>query len=302
MPSARPSSSRPGAVLHPRHVLLPGALGTRNATLNLTDAIGAGDDHRALRHRGHRLLPGERHRRGRLRRGRRRSTATLSSVHLNHPIVGMAADRRRRRLLARGVRRGHLQLRRRPVLRLHRGASTSTSRSSAWRSSNANGPRLLARGVRRGHLQLRRRPVLRLHRKHPPQQADRRHGRRPPTAAATGWWRPTGASSATATPRSTARPERIHLNKPIVGMAATPDGGGLLAGGLRRRHLQPTATPQFYGSTGALPLVATHCRHGRHARRRRATGSPPPTAGCSTTATPPSTAAGRRSVSAGSSA
>ena len=29
----------------------------------------------------------------------------------------------------------------------------------------------------------------------------------------------------------------IALNKPIVGMAATPDGKGLLAGGLRRRHL-----------------------------------------------------------------
>ena len=30
----------------------------------------------------------------------------------------------------------------------------------------------------------------------------------------------------------------LVLNKPIVGMAATPDGAGLLAGGLRRRHLQ----------------------------------------------------------------
>ena len=29
----------------------------------------------------------------------------------------------------------------------------------------------------------------------------------------------------------------IRLNQPIVGMAATPDGQGLLAGGGRRRHL-----------------------------------------------------------------
>jgi hypothetical protein len=29
----------------------------------------------------------------------------------------------------------------------------------------------------------------------------------------------------------------IHLNKPIAGMAPTPDGKGLLAGGLRRWHL-----------------------------------------------------------------
>ena len=30
----------------------------------------------------------------------------------------------------------------------------------------------------------------------------------------------------------------MHLNRPIVGMAATPDRAGLLAGGLRRRHLR----------------------------------------------------------------
>ena len=30
----------------------------------------------------------------------------------------------------------------------------------------------------------------------------------------------------------------LTLNKPIVGMAATPDGQGLLAGGVRRRHLR----------------------------------------------------------------
>ena len=29
----------------------------------------------------------------------------------------------------------------------------------------------------------------------------------------------------------------IHLNKPVVGMASTSDGSGLLAGGLRRRRL-----------------------------------------------------------------
>ena len=47
----------------------------------------------------------------------------------------------------------------------------------------------------------------------------------PPTAGATGWWPPTAASSPSATPPSTA-PPAISLNKPIVGMAATPDGKG----------------------------------------------------------------------------
>ena len=72
---------------------------------------------------------------------------------------------------------------------------------------------------------------------HPPQRADGRAWPPPPTAGATGWWPPTAASSPSATPGSTARPGAIHLNQPIVGMAPTPDGDGLLAGGLRRRHL-----------------------------------------------------------------
>ena len=60
-------------------------------------------------------------------------------------------------------------------------------------------------GLRRRHLHLRRRRVLRLDRRHAPEQPDRGHGRRPPTARATGWWPPTAASSPSATPASTAR-------------------------------------------------------------------------------------------------
>ena len=45
---------------------------------------------------------------------------------------------------------------------------------------------------------------------------------RRPTARATGSWRPTAASSPTATPPSTARPVARHLNEPIVGMAPLP--------------------------------------------------------------------------------
>ena len=110
-------------------------------------------------------------------------------------------------------------------------------------------------------------------------QARRRDGGHARSTAATGWWPPTAGSSASATPTSTGRPGAsgstsrssgwrppptaggywlvasdggvftfgdanfygstgaIRLNKPIVGMAATPDGHGLLAGRLRRRHL-----------------------------------------------------------------
>ncbi len=75
----------------------------------------------------------------------------------------------------------------------------------------------------------------------------------------------------------------IHLNKPIVGMAPTPDGKGywLVAsdGGIFS-----------YGNAIVLrvgrlaPAQQARGGHGRHARRRRATGWSPPTAGSSTTA------------------
>ena len=75
----------------------------------------------------------------------------------------------------------------------------------------------------------------------------------PPTARATGWWPPTAASSPSATPPSTARPAAMPLNKPIVGMAATPDGKGywLVAsdGGIFT-----FGDAAFYGSTGGTPL------------------------------------------------
>ena len=64
---------------------------------------------------------------------------------------------------------------------------------------DADGQRLLARRRRRRHLQLRRRPLLRLHRGHPAQPTHRRHGARPRAARATGWSRPTAASSRSAT-------------------------------------------------------------------------------------------------------
>ena len=57
-----------------------------------------------------------------------------------------------------------------------------------------------------GIFSLRRRRLLRLDRGHDPQQAHRGDGRHPRRRAATGWWPPTGASSPSATPTSTARP------------------------------------------------------------------------------------------------
>ena len=79
-----------------------------------------------------------------------------------------------------------------PASTAPRAAPSSTNRSSAWRRARRR--RLLAGRLRRRHLQLRRRRLLRLRGRH-------------------------------------------HLNKPIVGMAATPRRR-VLAGRLRRRYLQ----------------------------------------------------------------
>ena len=80
--------------------------------------------------------------------------------------------------------------------------------------------------------------------------------RPPPTAAATGWWPPTEASSPSATPTSTARPPMTICPIPIVGMFASPDGGGYTmstangvvfaigdAQSYGQLQLDPTATP-----------------------------------------------------------
>ncbi len=112
---------------------------------------------------------------------------------------------------------------------------------------------LLAGRLRRRHLHLRRRRLLRLHRRDAPSTSPSSAWPPPPTARATGWSPPTAASSPSATPPSTAPPARIHLNKPIVGMAATPDGKGywLVAsdGGIFT-----FGDAAFYGSTGAMHL------------------------------------------------
>ena len=69
------------------------------------------------------------------------------------------------------------------------------------------------------------------------------------------WWPPTGASSTSVMPGSSARPAPSHLNKPVVGHGSHPRRQWVLAGGLRRGHLQtPAPGTGFYGSTGSIHL------------------------------------------------
>ena len=85
--------------------------------------------------------------------------------------------------------------------------------------------------------------------------AGRRHGRRRPTARATGWSPPTAASSPSATPGSTARWAASRSTPPVVGMAGTPDGKGYWEvasdGGIFT-----FGDAGFYGSMGGQPLNA----------------------------------------------
>ena len=117
-------------------------------------------------------------------------------------------DRRRRRVLARGLRRRRVHLRRRPVLRVDRIAPLEQAHRGHGR--HAGRPGLLPGGLRRRHLQLRRRHLPGLGRLAAPQQAGGRHGR-PRWPAATTWSPPTAASSPTRPPGdrpSTARRAR----------------------------------------------------------------------------------------------
>ena len=153
--------------------------------------------------------------------------------------------------------------------------------------------------------------LLRRHRRRRPSTSRSWAWRPRATAAATGWWPPTAASSPTATPASTAppgpsrstsrssawrpppdgggywlvasdggiftygdaqllrlRPAASHLNKPIVGMAATPDGNGYWLVASDGGHLRLRRRRLLRLHRGHPPEQADR-RHGRHARRRR---------------------------------
>ena len=92
---------------------------------------------------------------------------------------------------------------------------------------------------------------------------------------------PTAASSASATPSSSARPARRTSTSPIVGMAAAPTGHGLLARRLRRRRLRVRRRARSSARPATIAPQRADRRHGRHAAPATATGSSPPTAASS---------------------
>ena len=161
---------------------------------------------------------------------------SMGGTHLNQPVVGMAATPDGRGLLAGGLRRGHLHLRRRrPSTGSTGGTPPQRSPSWAWPprpTEAATGWWPPTGASSASAMPASTAPPAASTSTSPSWAWPPR-----PTGAATGWWPPTGASSASATPRFYGSTGGIHLNQPIVGMAATPRRQGLLAGRLRRGHL-----------------------------------------------------------------
>ncbi len=160
---------------------------------------------------------------------------------------GHGADRRRQRLLAGGLRRRHLHLRRRRLLRLHRGIHLNQPIVGMAATPDGGGYWLVASdgGIftfgdagffgSTGALRLNQ-PIVGM----------------AATPDGGGYWlvASDGGIFTFGDAGFFGSTGAIHLNQPIVGMAATPTG---TATGWwpPTAASSPSATPCFYGSTGA---------------------------------------------------
>ena len=172
---------------------------------------------------------------------------------------------------------------------LSMGAAVRSDGVSRWIDGRGDGE--FVRRAGRRHVDVARRRCGR--RRRPASSA----WPRSPTAPAIGRQRPTGQW-----PRFGKAPNDGSvtgaLNAPIVGMAATPDGGGYWLVGADGGVFS-FGDAHFYGSTGSLQAESTHRGAGRRHPTARGTGSSRRTAGSSATAMPSFGApwAGSRSMS-----
>ena len=110
---------------------------------------------------------------------------STGGIHLNQPIVGMAGDARPATATGWSHPTAGSSASATPTSSARWAASTSTSRSSAWPlRPPATATGLVASDG--GIFSFGDAALLRLDRRHPPQPADRRHGRHARTATATG--------------------------------------------------------------------------------------------------------------------
>ncbi len=177
---------------------------------------------------------------------------------------GHGADPRRRGLLAGRLRRRHLQLRRRRLLRLDRRYAAQPAHRG--HGADPRRRRLLAGRLRRRHLLLRRRRLPRVGRGHRPQPAHRGHGADPRRRRLlAGRLR---RRHLLLRRRRLPRVGRGHRPQPAHrGHGADPRRRGLLAGRLRRRHLLLRRRRLRRVGRGHRPQPA-HRGHGADLRRR----------------------------------
>ena len=173
---------------------------------------------------------------------------SAGSLKLNQPVVGMAstpyvpgaggapASPAGLGYWLVAVRRRDLQLRGCRVLRLHR--QRQAQQADRRHGTHPGRQGLLAGRVGRRGVQLRGRRVLRVRQHAQAEPADRRHRRHARTARATGSSRPTGPSTTSGAPAQFGAAANLKLNKPVVGISATPDGKGYWLTASRRWRLQ----------------------------------------------------------------
>ena len=147
----------------------------------------------------------------------------ISGDRLNQPIVGMEATPDGE-VTGSSRPTGHLQLRRRQLLRIDRVHPTQPAHRGHGVHARRRG--LLARRFRRWNLLLRRRRLLRLDRVASDSTSPSWAWRPRPTAGAIGSSPPTVASSPTATPASTARPGRSNSTSPSWAWRPRPTDEG----------------------------------------------------------------------------
>ena len=135
------------------------------------------------------------------------------------------------------------------------GSMGGTPLNAAHRGHGGDGRRrrVLGGGGRRRDLLLRGRRLPRVDGRQAARTSPSWAWRRRPTVAGTGRWRPTAGSSPSGTPSSTGRWAASRSTQPIVGMAATADGGGyweVAADG----GIFSFGDAVFHGSMGGKPL------------------------------------------------
>ncbi len=153
----------------------------------------------------------------------RRQLRLAGQAAPDSPIVGMAASPDGKGYWLVAADGGIFNYGDAVLLRLARPAPPEEPHRGHRRHRRRQG--LLAGGIRRRHLQLRRRRLPRLDGGHPPDQAHRGHRGRRLTARATGWWRPTAASSPSAGATFYGAQPSV-VPQPVKALVPTPDGDG----------------------------------------------------------------------------